>query len=277
MVDRPVDLPDYEHPPLVEVVLSVQFAELKSYRTVHAGLLWTEKFRNAYPRVVEQPPLDPVFEVFGSQTNAPQLQIKRMPGPEVPRLWFTNNQQTELVQIQANRFVRNWRKVGQGGNYPRYETLKERFFSELKDVDAFFKSWDIGSIKPNQCEITYVNRLQLEGQDLRRCPGLALNLFPPGALQPRDDGRLPEKEDCSLSVRYVLRDADARPRGRLLVTVQPWPGEPALRLDVAVRGAPTTGDLEAAADFLDEGRQAIVHGFTAITTEQMHKNWRRLQ
>ena len=57
MVDRPADLPDYEHPPLVEVVLSVQFAELQGYRTVHAGLLWEDKFRKAYPIVAEQPPL----------------------------------------------------------------------------------------------------------------------------------------------------------------------------------------------------------------------------
>jgi hypothetical protein len=71
MVDRPADLPDYEHPPLVEVVLSVQFAELQGYRTVHAGLLWEGKFRQAYHRVVEQPPLDPTFEVFGPQQSAP--------------------------------------------------------------------------------------------------------------------------------------------------------------------------------------------------------------
>ena len=278
MVDRPPDLPDYKRPPLVEVVLSVQFAELKGYRTVHAGLLWAEKFRESYPRFVEQPPLDPIFEVFGSQATAPQLQIKRMAGPQVPRLWFTNIEQTELVQVQADRFVRNWRKLGEGENYPRYETLRERFLSELEEVDAFFRTSDIGSIKPNQCEITYVNRLKLEGQDLRKCPGVALRLFPPPVLQPdRESLRLPEREDCSLSTRYVLKDADGAPRGRLLVTVQPWPGEPALRLDVAARGAPAAADFKSAADFLDEGREAIVHGFTAITTDQMHKNWGRVQ
>jgi uncharacterized protein (TIGR04255 family) len=278
MVDRPADLPDYTHPPLVEVVLSVQFAELQGYRTVHAGLLWEEKFRKAYPRVVEQPPLDPTFEVFGPQQSAPAFTIKQMPGPPVPRLWFMNSQETELVQVQANRFIRNWRKVGAGDDYPRYEALRERFFSDLKEVDAFFKSWGIGTIEPNQCEITYVNRLQLDGHDLRADPGAALHLLPQRALQ--SDGwnaRLVELEDCNLSLRYVLTDANGEPRARLLVTVQPWPREPALRLDLAVRGPPATADFNAVADLLDEGRRAIVHGFTAITTEQMHQKWGRVQ
>jgi uncharacterized protein (TIGR04255 family) len=278
MVDRPADLPDYEHPPLVEVVLSVQFAELQGYRTVHAGMLWEDKFRKAYPIVAEQPPLEPVFETFGPQASAPQLQIKQMPGSQVPRLWFMNTHQTELVQIQANRFTHNWRKVGEGENYPRYEALRERFFSELEELDSFFKSWQIGTIQPNQCEITYVNRLELKGHELRAQPGRAVSLLPRRDLQPdRDGARLPEAEDCNLTGRYVLKDADGQPRGRLLVTVRPWPNEPVLRLDLTVRGAPRTADFKAVADFLDEGRRTIVHGFTAITTEQMHETWGRVK
>jgi uncharacterized protein (TIGR04255 family) len=278
MVDRPADLPDYERPPLVEVALAVQFAELQGYRTVHAGLLWADKFRKAYPRFVEQPPLDPNFEVFGPRDRAAQFQIKQMPGPPVPRLWFLNSQETDLVQIQANRFVRNWRKVGEGENYPRYETLRERFFAELQDIDAFFKSWDIGAIQPNQCEITYVNRLELEGHDLRIDPGSALKLFSREGLRLGGGvGSLPEPEDCNLSARYVIRDPNGEPRGRLLIALQPWSNEPVLRLDLTVRGAPATADFDAVGDFLDQGRRIIVHGFTAITTEEMHKRWGRVQ
>lgn len=278
MVDRPADLPDYERPPLVEVVLGVQFAELQGYRTVHTGLLWADKFREAYPRFVEQPPLNPTFEVFGPRTTAPQFELKPMPGPLVPRLWFMNNQETELVQIQANRFVRNWRKVGEGEKYPRYERLRERFFSELEEIDAFFRNQDIGAIHPNQCEITYVNRLELEGHDLRTRPGAALELFSRQGLRPsRHGGSSPEPEDCNLSARYVLKDANGEPHGRLLIALQPWSNEPVLRLDLTVRGAPATADFDAVGDFLDKGRSAIVHCFTAITTEQMHKKWGRVQ
>ena len=61
---RPPDLPDFDNPPLVEVVLSVQFSDLQSYRTVHPGLLWERKFRESFPEFAEQPPLDPLFETL---------------------------------------------------------------------------------------------------------------------------------------------------------------------------------------------------------------------
>jgi uncharacterized protein (TIGR04255 family) len=278
MVDRPTDLPDYEHPPLVEVVLSVQFAELQAYRTVHAGLLWEQKFRRSYPLFAEQAPINPVFEVFGPRQGLPQVQLRQMPGPQVPRLWFMNNQQTELIQIQADRFLRNWRKAGTGEEYPRYENLREHFFNDLTEINEFFRSWNIGTIQPNQCEITYVNRLELEGNDIRACPGVALKLFPTTSLQLDSQVvKLPDPEDCNLVVRYVFRDAQGKPRGRLQITAQAWPNEPALRLDLTVRGAPQAASLEAVANFFDEGRNTIVHSFTAITREQMHRQWGRVQ
>jgi uncharacterized protein (TIGR04255 family) len=274
MVDRPANLPDYEHPPIVEMVLGVQFAELPGFKTVHAGLLWEEKFRAAYPRFSEQGPLEPNFEVFGSQRR-PKFEIKQVPGL-APRLWFMNERDDELVQIQANRFIRNWR--GEGVNYPRYEKLRESFFSDLQEFGSFLKHWDIGTIQPNQCEVTYVNRLHLEGYDLTVNPGIALKLFHPEALRPGEEGeRLPDPENCHLSARYVLKGANGEPRGRLYMTIQPWQTEPDLRLDLIVRGAPASPDLKAVADFLDEGRAIIVNGFTAITTDRMHQEWGRVK
>jgi uncharacterized protein (TIGR04255 family) len=274
MVDRPANLPDYERPPIVEMVLGVQFAELPGFTTVHAGLLWEEKFRAAYPRFSEQAPLEPSFEVFGSQQRL-KFEIKQVPGLP-PRLWLMNERDDELVQIQANRFIRNWK--GEGVNYPRYEKLRESFFSDLQEFGSFLKGWDMATIQPNQCEVTYVNRLRLEGYDLTANPGIALKLFHPEALRPGNEGeRLPNPENCHLSARYVLKGANGEPHGRLHVTAQPWQREPDLRLDLMVRGAPASHDLKAVADFFDEGRKVIVNGFTAITTERMHQEWGRVK
>jgi uncharacterized protein (TIGR04255 family) len=168
--------------------------------------------------------------------------------------------------------------VGEGAKYPRYESLREHFFHDLTEIDEFFKNWEIGTVRPNQCEITYVNRLELEGEDIRACPGVALKLFPMPPLRLDSEAvKLPAPEDCNLVARYVLKDAQGKPRGRLLITVQLWSTEPALRLDLTVRGAPEAASLEAVADFLDQGRKTIVHSFTAITTEQMHRKWERVQ
>jgi hypothetical protein len=70
---RPADLPDFKRPPVTEVVLSVQFATIPEFRSVHIGLLW-ERLREKYPNVTEHPPLNASFETFGltaTQTPPP--------------------------------------------------------------------------------------------------------------------------------------------------------------------------------------------------------------
>jgi uncharacterized protein (TIGR04255 family) len=103
---RPADLPDFERPPLVEVVLSVQFSDLRGYRSVHPGLLWDRKFRDSFPEFAEHAPLSPVFETFGpTPTEGPGFTLEQLPGPPVPRLWFMNKDRSHLIQVQANRFL----------------------------------------------------------------------------------------------------------------------------------------------------------------------------
>ena len=46
------DLPDFTDPPLIEVILSIQFSALARLKSAHIGLLW-ERLRSAYPNVTE--------------------------------------------------------------------------------------------------------------------------------------------------------------------------------------------------------------------------------
>jgi len=53
------------------------------------------------------------------------------------RVHFLNQQKTELLQVQRDRFLHNWRKVGSGDNYPRFERMIETFesgFRKFTDV-----------------------------------------------------------------------------------------------------------------------------------------------
>ena len=61
---KPADLPDFKKPPVSEVVLSLQFASISTFRSIHVGLLW-QRFRREYPKVSEQAPLQATFETFG--------------------------------------------------------------------------------------------------------------------------------------------------------------------------------------------------------------------
>lgn len=281
---RPLDLPDFERPPLVEVVLGVQFSELTGYRTFHAGLLWDSAFRAEFKKCVERPPLDRVFETFGSAKPAqPRLQLLSVPGPPVPRLWFINPDETELIQVQADRFLHNWRRRQDNPDYPRYEPIRQRFFNELTELKAFVEKEEIGSIEPNQCEITYVNHIEISDD---MSPSSQLHrifdfwdLF--GSDSDRSGGLLPEFEDGRFSLRFVITDPKSTdPRGRLHIAAEPAIGpddRSILRLNLTARGSPSSPTFEAVADFLDLGRDAIVRAFTAITTAEMHELWRRIK
>ena len=56
-------LPDFDSPPIVETVLSVQFEPLPLLNTAHLGLLWNE-YRLTFPKSEDRPPLQPVVEQF---------------------------------------------------------------------------------------------------------------------------------------------------------------------------------------------------------------------
>jgi uncharacterized protein (TIGR04255 family) len=153
------DLPDFESPPVVETVLSVQFEPLVAVRTAHLGLLW-EKFRAKFPKVEERPPLDPVFEQF-PEVARPRLglQLQALDRLPVSRLWFVTDQGNEMIQVQPDRFIRNWRKEGQGEQYPRYEAGKKLFERDFGVFQEFLTDNRLGSPQVNQCEVTYVNHI----------------------------------------------------------------------------------------------------------------------
>lgn len=150
MAARPADLPEYDDPPVVEVVLSVQFAELRNYRTIYGGLLWDRKFRASFGEVTEHPPLVPTFETFGATgAGGVAFSVEQVTGPPVPRLWFAKENKTELIQFQASRFIHNWRKAASGIDYPRYEHIREKFFAEVAEIEEFLRAENIGGIDPN--------------------------------------------------------------------------------------------------------------------------------
>ena len=80
---RPADLPDYENPPLNEILLSLQFSQPSGFGNVQIVLLWQKLFKEKFPNYQEQPPLQPLFEVFGpNPIPLPSIQIS-MAVPEV--------------------------------------------------------------------------------------------------------------------------------------------------------------------------------------------------
>ncbi len=123
-------LPDFADPPVAEVALAVQFEPLANLRIPHLGLLWSD-FRDRFPKIEEHPQLGPMMEHFGTKgASTTGVRFEMMTKPPIPRCWFLNDEGTELVQVQQDRFAHNWRKIGEGNEYPRYNHLRETFKNE---------------------------------------------------------------------------------------------------------------------------------------------------
>jgi uncharacterized protein (TIGR04255 family) len=272
---RPHGLPDFDRPPVTEVVLSIQFAALPLLRSVHAGMYWNE-IRKEYPNASEQAPISPQFETFGpTPTLTAGIQIQAMFPPQMTRHWFETDGGEHLVQLQQDRLLHNWRKRTPEMEYPRYEALRAKFVGDVDRLSAFFRREGVGEIRPNQCEVTYINTIiSAEGKNphenlARITPLWAGNLSEP---------LLPAPETTAFQTKYVLRKGQV-PYGRVYVTFTPAyraaDYSPVVQLEVTARGRPDEESIEAALALLDEERSVVVRTFTAVTTPSMHKEWGR--
>jgi uncharacterized protein (TIGR04255 family) len=269
-------LPDFTNPPVAEVALSLQFETIEGLRTAHLGLLWGE-FRATLPKVEEQAPLDTGVEEFDIRpVSAPRVRIEAFDAPPVPRLWFLDESGMELIQVQQDRFINNWRRVGQGVQYPRYHYIRDAFSERLDVFRNFLSREKLGDVVPTQCEITYVNHIDLaEGHESHGRAESVVTVW----KNDYSDGFLPEAEDVGFRARYVIRGAEGEPLGRLHVTNQPAfkkVGEkPIFVLTLTARGKPLGGGLRGAYEFFELGHEWIVRGFASVTTRRMHEMWGR--
>lgn len=263
-------LPKYDKPPVIEVALSVQFDRL-DVTAAHLGLIW-QQYRNRFPTIQEKPELEAVIERFGPSAKLAlgvRFEIGAMP---TPRYWFVSESGNELVQVQRDRFIRNWRKTEGGPDYPSYEKLRQSFVDDW-ELFAQFVAEEIKSpVMPNQCEVTYVNILEdMQSGQLPR-----VLAWVSGECS---DDYLGDPEDAELTLRYVLKDENDHAWGRLHIAATPafkaTDNKPVVRLNLTARGAPFKKDASSALEWLDKGHEAVVRGFTSLTTKDMHLAWER--
>jgi uncharacterized protein (TIGR04255 family) len=264
-----VALPDFDNPPVVETVLSAQFEKLTAMQAVHFGLFW-RKMQARFPRTEEKPALSPIIERFPEPTSrGARMQFEAREMPALPRLWVLNEAGTEMIQVQNDRFIKNWRKIGEKDQYPHYEpVIKPAFQRDFAEFESFLAEEKLGVIKVNQCEVTYVNHIVSgEGwQTLADIHRVFTFWNQPPAPVPGD------AEDFSIRARFPITD-NGQPIGRLHVDVQPalraTDDRPMYVMDLTARGLAGTGF-----DFFDIGRRWIVQSFKRLTTPDMHRIWR---
>ncbi len=263
-------LPAFEDPPVIETLLGVQFAPLELLSVLHFGLFWA-RIRGRYPRQEIHPSLDPTFEVFERRGVGLQFGVQPIPEPPL-RCWFIDGTQAHLIQVQRDRFIRNWRKRSPQERYPRYDALRPAFREDWDLFCRFLQEDQLGIPEVNQCEVTYVNHIAIgQGWDsygeAHRIVKLLSRMASPEFL--------PDPEIIRMDASFLIPEK----QGRLHVSLQPVISRPlnkeVLQLTLTARGKPASSSPEDILNWFDLGHEWVVRGFADITTAEMQTVWRR--
>ena len=214
MVPQLHTIRDFDDPPVIETVLAVQFMPITGLLIPHFGLYW-KNIRDEFKRVQIRPPLENVKEVFPSSgvRGIQQFGVELLPEPPV-RCWFLDEKGNQLLQVQKDRFIYNWQKVGGDEIYPRYESVRAKFEEEWRRFCLFLQEEKLGTPEVSQCEVTYVNHIEYEKGwktfgELNKVVACWSGSYS-GTF-------LPAPEKVNLNISYVLPDN----QGRLHISIQP--------------------------------------------------------
>lgn len=276
-MEHSLPLPKYETPPVIEVALSVQFKPLTKLKSPELGLLWAE-YKEKFPKAEQHPPLPTAEESFEKRLQRVTVELEFSESASVPRYWFITELGTELVQVQQDKFVFNWRRIGGSDAYPSYSHVRKLFIEQINVFRRFIKREDLGDLEINQCELTYVNHLA-GGEGWERFGQLDQVLSTWNASY--SDSFLSEPEDVRLAIRHLIPNEAGTPLGRLYTSLEPArrvpDGREIMILTLSARGKPEGEGFDGAMRFLDKGHEWVVRGFTSLTTPNMQKIWRRTQ
>ncbi|MHA2031977.1 MAG: TIGR04255 family protein [Candidatus Kariarchaeaceae archaeon] len=259
--------PDFENPPVVEVVCGIQFKTINKLLVPHLGLLW-EEFKPDYPECQEVAPLSPVFELFeGEQQRTFGFQEV----PPLPRIWFIHKSDNGIIQVQRDKFLHNWRKVLPENEYPRYPFVIEMFKNRLAQFESFLSDNGFGKLEPNQYEMTYINHIWIE--EVWNSLSEIGKVFPDFSFRINKKRFLPEPENINWRTSFLLPNK----AGRMHVTIRNAKRrsdqKPMILMDLTVRGFSDNG-MET---WFDLAREWIVCGFADLTGKDIQaKVWRRL-
>jgi uncharacterized protein (TIGR04255 family) len=194
------------------------------------------------------------------------------PGPNDVRCWFLDQRGANLIQLQPDRFVRNWRQTDISPEpYPRYRNLKANFETEWDNFNGFLSLNGLIPPAPVQCEVTYVNNID-RGDAWDTFADLHKVITFWGDMA---DTLLAGPEAINISLSY----SRGNPTDRLHVTlnhaIRIRDGKEVLQLSLIARAKPqglTTSDLLTC---MDSCHEWIVRAFTDLTTPAMHTIWGR--
>ena len=140
---------EFTNPPVNEVVIATYFTQpIADLKSQHVGLFW-QRIGNLFPVAHQQLPVGIGADIVPGE-----------PFP-MPRYWFISDDDINLVQIQKNAFMLNWRRRGDN-KYPYFNKSIKPAFARLYSEFESFLARDVSTpdVSIDICELTYVNIIE---------------------------------------------------------------------------------------------------------------------
>jgi uncharacterized protein (TIGR04255 family) len=254
-------LPSYKKPPVNEVVCGIRFHTPEKLRIPHIGLLW-DKFRDEYPIIQHSTP------IAGAKG---EIAVDYVIGLPLPRVWFINKSDDQLIQFQLDRFYFNWRRRQEV--YPRYPYVIKNFESVLDTIESFFNEFELGKLKPIEYELSYINHIQ-KGQEWNTIDDLQ-RIFSDFVWSQTPERFLPSPENIAWQTNFPLPDKKGILIVNLKQAIRTEDKVPLFVFELTARGSDEPTDKEAFREWFDVGHEWIVRGFTDLTTPEIQRFWER--
>ena len=250
-------LPSYKSPPINEVVCGMRFATPGNLLLPHIGLLWN-KIRKDYPTIRHAAP------IASPQGEVP---IDLNTGLPLPRVWFINKSDDQLIQFQFDRFYFNWRH--KLDKYPRYPHVIEHFEDTRDIVRSFFKENDLGDLIPVEYELSYINHIP-KGSGWDTISDLS-KMFSDFNWKIKSNRFLPNPQNLGWKTEFHLPNNFGSLTVSLKMVIRPEDKIPLAILGLNAHGLSDSSTRE----WFDVAHEWIVQGFTDLTTPPAHKYWER--
>ncbi len=99
----------------------------------------------------------PELSQYEDDEEKASIRIVDLPGLRVALI---SEDDTEVIQLQSDRFIFNWRTGETRAPYPGHAVVRERFELRFEQFRSFLLSEDMVVPTANRLEMTYVNRVE---------------------------------------------------------------------------------------------------------------------
>jgi uncharacterized protein (TIGR04255 family) len=258
-----IALARFKSAPIHEVVFGVSYDPQPEWTIGHLGSFWTT-VKDRYPECRHALPV-----------GDGEL-VDRLTGLPLPRVWFVNKSNDELLQLQSGRFWRNWRNANSGVAYPEYDALSNRFAGDWRLFNEFCTTEGLQNPVIKRMELSYINHIYPD--ENVSIANAAQRIFPLANWNEGGPEWLSSPKDFRLGRSFSIPDGVGSLSATVTTAVNNDTKKSLIVFELKVLSELLSTPPKDPLEWFNAAHEHIIQGFCGLTTEwaQIEK-WERCE